>query len=89
MTEIAEKAIDTTLEGCEQMQGFFDETKLLKQACDETGLDLPAVRHNLKGDAEKIKIMYAVILIKWMHLWEAGAVERKTLSKYIPEQLKA
>ena len=89
MTDITEKAIDTTTEGCESMQSFFNEGSLLTKACNETGLDYDAVRRNLKGDASKIRVMYAVILIKWMNMWNEAEAERKTLEQYVPEGLKA
>jgi len=89
MTAIAEKATDVTMEGCKEMQQFFNDGGLLKKACKETGLDYESVRRNLKGEASKIKIMYAVILIKWRHMWESGEADRKELARYVPEKLKA
>ena len=83
MTQMAENRENSTvseMESCEEMRTFFKERKLLPTACEETGLDLDAARNSLKGDASKMKMMYAITLTRWVALWKSAEAERRALS---------
>lgn len=69
----------------EIIKEFFATGVSLSKACEETGLDYRNVRNNLAGPAGSVKLVYAVILGKWVSLWKSQEAERRELAKQVPK----
>lgn len=81
MTNIAKESQNITIEDCKKVQDFFkSERGLLAKACNETGLEFNAVRYNLQGATEGIKLLYAVILSEWRRRWVIQERARRRLA---------
>jgi hypothetical protein len=86
MTAIEQLAAKTPVIGFEEVkviQRFFEKGALLSRACKETGLDVQAVRRNLKGDSKNVRLMYAVILGEWLRMWRRQEEQRKAIAEQV------
>ena len=81
--EDVKNSTESALESCKDMQAFFKEGSLLTKACDETSLDYDATRYVLKGVTNKVPMMTAIVLTKWVALWKAAEAERMALSNVV------
>ena len=77
-------AEEFTFHGYQEIRSFFNSGSLLTRACSETSLDYTSVRRNLNGPPKNVRLIYAVVLQRWMEMWKAHEAERRELANAVP-----